>query len=350
MKEIPLGITFDDVLLVPQISDVSPSNINVSSRLTKNTTLKAPLASAVMDTVTEAAMAAALAREGGIGFLHRNCTIEEQVKMVADVKKKDKNLLVGAGIGPHDIERAKALDKAGADVLTIDCAHAHKPQIIADAKRIKKTIKADLIIGNIATAQAARAFLLIADALKVGVGPGSICTTRIVSGVGVPQLTAIMEVANIAKTKNIPVIADGGIRFSGDIVKALAAGAETVMLGSLFAGTDEAPGKVITVQEKKYKAYRGMGSFGAMQKGKATDRYAHKGSEKHVAEGVEALTPYKGSLAETVFQLLGGLRSGMGYMGAANIAQLHKNARFIRITQAGQTESHPHSVIIPKHD
>jgi IMP dehydrogenase len=184
----------------------------------------------------------------------------------------------------------------------------------------------------------------------VGVGPGSICTTRIVSGVGVPQLTAIMEVAKVAKTKNIPVIADGGIRFSGDIVKALAAGAETVMLGSLFAGTEETPGKIITMQGKKYKAYRGMGSLLAMQKGKATDRYAHKSTEKHVPEGIETLTPCKGSLAEVVFQLLEGLRSGMGYTGSATIAQLHKKARFVRITQAGRAESHPHSVIIPKYD
>jgi len=359
MARIPLGITFDDVLLIPQRSDVNPAEVDVKARLTKNIVLQAPLASAVMDTVTEAKMAIALAKEGGIGFLHRNCSIAEQVAMVQTVKKHGKNmprgdkvalrgLLVGAGIGPHDIERAKALDKAGIDVISIDCAHAHKTQIIADAKKIKKAIQADLVIGNIATAEAARAFVAFADALKVGVGPGSICTTRIVSGVGVPQLTAIMDVAKAVKANHVPVIADGGIRFSGDIVKALAAGADSVMLGSLFAGTDEAPGEILEVEGKKYKSYRGMGSFAAMQKDKAVDRYSHKGSGKHVAEGVDALTPYKGPVAEVVFQMLGGLRSGMGYVGAKNIRELHRKAKFIQITQAGREESHPHSVILKK--
>ncbi|HZX50225.1 MAG TPA: IMP dehydrogenase [Candidatus Paceibacterota bacterium] len=343
---MPLAITFDDVLLVPQVSDVNPSEIDLRSRLTRHITLATPLISAAMDTVTEAKLAIALAKEGGIGILHRNCTIEEQVKMVAQVKKHDASLPVGAAIGPHDIERAKALDQAGADLVSIDCAHAHKPNIVADAKKIKKAIKADLVVGNIATPEAAKEMVSFADALKVGVGPGSICTTRIVSGVGMPQLTAIMDVAKVARAKNVPVIADGGIRFSGDITKALAAGADTVMLGSLFAGTNEAPGKVVTVQGKKYKVYRGMGSFAAMQKGKATDRYSQKGSEKHVAEGIEAFTPYKGPLAEVVFQLLGGLRSGMGYTGAKNIVELHKQARFVRITQAGRQESHPHSITL----
>ena len=348
MARLPLGITFDDVLLIPQKSDVNPAAVDVKARLTKNIVLQAPLASAVMDTVTEAKMAIALAKEGGIGFLHRNCSIAEQVAMVQTVKKQNKSLLVGAGIGPHDLERAKALDKAGVDVISIDCAHAHKTQIIADAKKIKKAIQADLVIGNIATAEAARAFVAFADALKVGVGPGSICTTRIVSGVGVPQLTAIMDVVKVAKANHVPVIADGGIRFSGDIVKALAAGADTVMLGSLFAGTDEAPGEILEIEGKKYKYYRGMGSFAAMQKGKAVDRYNHKGSGKHVAEGVDALTPYKGPLSEVVFQMLGGLRSGMGYVGAKNIRELHRKAKFIQITQAGREESHPHSVILKK--
>ena len=304
MARIPLALTFDDVLLVPQRSDVSPSEVQVRTRLTKRIALATPLVAAAMDTVTEAKMAIALAKEGGIGFLHRNCSIAEEVAMVQAVKKQNKHLLVGAGIGPHDIERAKALDAAGADVLTIDCAHAHKPQIIADAKKIKRAVKADLVIGNIATAEAARALVVFADALKVGVGPGSICTTRVVSGVGMPQLSAILAVAKVARMKNIPVIADGGIRFSGDITKALAAGANTVMLGSLFAGTDETPGKVLTIEGKKYKSYRGMGSLATMQKGKTADRYSQEELKKHVAEGVEALIPYKGSVKEIIFQLL----------------------------------------------
>lgn len=348
MKKISLGITFDDVLLVPQKSDLNPSEVDLSARLTKNLKIASPLISAAMDTVTEAALAIALAREGGIGILHRNCTIEQQVKMAIQVKKQGKQLLVGAAIGPFDLERAKALNKAGADVISIDCAHAYKSSIIKSAKQIKKFLKADLIVGNIGTAEAAKAFLPYADALKVGMGPGAICTTRIVSGVGIPQLTAIMDVVKIAKTKNIPVIADGGIRFSGDIVKALAAGAHAVMLGSMFAGTDEAPGKIVTIQGKKYKAYRGMGSLAAMNIGKATDRYAQKGSAKHIPEGVEAHTPYKGPVHNVLFQILGGIRSGMGYVGAKNIDQLHKKAKFIQITQAGRTESHPHSIVLDK--
>jgi len=346
MARFPLALTFDDVLLIPQRSDVNPSEVDLRTRLTKKIILQNPLISASMDTVTEAKMAITLAKEGGIGILHRNCAIEQQVQMVAEIKKYDPSALVGAAIGPHDIERAEALDEAGVDVISIDCAHAYKPKIIADAKKIKKAIKADLIIGNIATLEAARAFVAFADALKVGMGPGSICTTRIVSGVGVPQLTAIMDVGKVAKIRNVPVIADGGIRFSGDIVKALAAGAESVMVGSLFAGTDEAPGEVLVIQGKKYKAYRGMGSLQAMRKGEAADRYSQKNSEKHVPEGVEALIPYKGSLREVVFQMLGGLRAGMGYIGANNIAALHRKAKFVQITQAGRLESHPHSIIL----
>ena len=350
IMRIPLALTFDDVLLIPQESDIAPSEVDVRSQLTKNIVLKNPLVSAAMDTVTETKMAIALAKEGGIGILHRNCTIEEQIAMVQAVKKERKDLLVGAAVGPHDITRAKSLDEAGADVISIDCAHAYKPSIIEDARKIKNALKAELIVGNIATAEAARSFIPFADALKVGVGGGSICTTRIVSGVGVPQLTAIMDVAKVARIKQVPVIADGGIRFSGDIVKALAAGADTVMLGSLFAGTDETPGEILTIQGKKYKSYRGMGSFAAMQKGKATDRYSRKGSEKHVAEGVEALIPYKGSIGGVVFQLLGGLRAGMGYVGAKNIGELYRKAKFVQITEAGRTESHPHSIILENHE
>ena len=358
MKSITLGITFDDVLLVPQESDVRPADVQLGTRLTKRLTLMAPLLSSAMDTVTEARMAIAMAELGGIGILHRNCTVKEQVNMVHDAKKsfstrsaRSKNnalRLVGAAIGPHDIDRAKALDRAGADVISIDCAHAHKPGIVADAKKIKKAIKADLIIGNIATAAAAKALIGIADALKVGVGPGSICTTRIIAGVGVPQLTAIMDVTSVARKAKIPVIADGGIRYSGDIVKALAAGADTVMLGGLFAGTDEAPGEIVTINGKKYKAYRGMGSLGAMQKGESTDRYFQKGAKKYVPEGVEGIVPAKGPIADIIFHLLGGLRSGMGYVGARTIIELQKRAQFIQITPAGRAESHPHSITIAR--
>lgn len=347
MPELPLGLTFDDVLLVPQESEVRPSTVNIETKLTRRLTLKAPLLSAAMDTVTEENMAMALAQAGGIGILHRNCVTDEQIKMVNRVKKS--KLLVGAAVGPHDIERAHALDRAGVDVIVLDAAHVHKPAIIADAKKIKKMIKADLIIGNIATAAAARAFLGVADALKVGVGPGAICTTRVVAGVGVPQLTAIMEVAKIAKLKKIPVIADGGIRYSGDITKAIAAGADSVMLGSLFAGTDEAPGDIVKINGEKFKRFRGMGSLGVMNSGQSADRYAQQGQKKYVPEGIEALTPCKGRVEEIIFQMLGGLKAGMGYVGAKNIPELQKRGKFIRITAAGQIESHPHSIIIEKY-
>ena len=344
MGELSLGLTFEDVLLVPQESNISPADVSLETQLTKNIRLRLPLLSAAMDTVTENAMAIALGKEGGIGVLHRNCTTEKQAAMVRKVKRE--HVLVGAAIGPHDILRAKALHKAGADVLFIDCAHAHKPSILKDAKKIKKEIAAQLVIGNIATPSAARFFLPVADALKVGIGPGSICTTRVVSGVGVPQLTAIMEIAKVAKKANIPVIGDGGIRSSGDVVKALAGGAQNVMLGSLLAGTKQAPGKIITIQGKKFKAYRGMGSLGVLNNGKSTDRYGHKETGKFMPEGVEALTPFKGNAADVVSEIMGGVKSGMGYVGAKDIAALQKKAKFVRITEAGKIESRPHSVIL----
>jgi len=346
MIKIPLGLTFDDVLLIPQESDVRPSTVTTETRLTKRLTIKAPIISAAMDTVTEAKMAIAIANEGGIGIIHRNCSVAEQAHMVEQVKKK--GLVVGAAVGPHDIERIEALDKLGIDVIALDSAHVHKPGIVKEVKKIKQKLRAELIIGNIATAEAAASFLPYADALKIGVGPGAICTTRIISGVGVPQLTAIVEVARIAKKKNIPVIADGGIRYSGDIVKALAAGAETVMFGSMLAGTDEAPGDIIIVNGKKFKRYRGMGSLGAMESGNSSDRYNQKGAKKYVPEGVEGIIQYKGSIKEVVFQMLGGLRAGMGYIGANNILELQKRAHFIQITPAGRAESHPHSITIEK--
>lgn len=348
MKEetIPLGLTFDDVLLEPRKTAVLRSGVETKTRLTKKIILKIPILSAAMDTVTEARMAAALARSGGLGVLHRNCEIEKQVAMVKAVKKH--NLLVGAAIGAADTDRARALDKAGADVLFIDHAHAHVPEIIKSARRLKKFLRAELVVGNIATAEAAKDLLGAADAIKVGVGPGSICTTRIVAGVGVPQLTAIMNVAKIARGAGVPVIADGGIKYSGDACKALAAGASSVMLGSMLAGTREAPGELIRKNGKIFKQYRGMGSLGAMRSNRSSDRYFQKNAKKFVPEGVEALTPYKGPVEDIIFQLAGGIRSGMGYIGAATIEQMWKQARFVRITNAGLKESHPHSVIIDK--
>ncbi len=340
------GLTFDDVLLEPRASTVSLREVGLSSKLTKKITISIPLIAAAMDTVSETAMAVAIGKLGGMAILHRNCVQAQQVRMVKQVKKH--GVLVGAAVGPHDIGRAKALDTAGADAIAVDCAHAHNLRVIADAKKIKKNLKAQIIVGNVATAAAARELVTFADAIKVGVGPGSICTTRVVAGVGVPQLTAIMEVAAVAKSKKVPVIADGGIRYSGDIVKALAAGAQTVMLGSMLAGTKEAPGRIIRVHGVLYKAYRGMGSLGAMQGGKSSDRYFQKGTKKYVPEGVEGLTLYKGPVEDVVYQMIGGLRSGMGYIGAHRIIDIPKQARFIQITVASLKESHPHTISINK--
>ncbi len=347
MKILPtIALTFDDVLLVPQESEVRPSTVDVGTTLTRRIRLDIPLLSAAMDTVTDARMAAAISAEGGLGIIHRNCTIAVQVAMV-NLAKKLGAKRIGAAVGPHDQDRALALDRAGVDVIAIDCASAHKPSIAKSARQIKKLVRADLIVGNIATAAAARSLVGIADALKVGVGPGSICTTRVVAGIGVPQLSAIMDVAAVAGPKRIPVIADGGIRYSGDITKALAAGASTVMLGSLLAGTDQAPGKIVTINGKKFKRFRGMGSMGAMTSLSA-DRYQQHDAQKYVPEGVEAVVEYKGALHEVVFQLIGGLRAGLGYVGAKTIGELQKKAVFIRITEAGKRESHPHSIILEK--
>ncbi|MBU2617258.1 MAG: IMP dehydrogenase, partial [Euryarchaeota archaeon] len=259
---------------------------------------------------------------------------------------RDENdrLMVAAAVGPFDVERAVALDKAGANVLMIDCAHAHNMNVVDSARMIKKKVKADVVVGNIATAEAAEELVDFVDGIKVGVGPGSICITRVVAGVGVPQLTAIAEVADIASKHDIPVIADGGIRYSGDIAKAIAIGADVVMLGNLLAGTDEAPGRTITIKGRRYKQYRGMGSLGVMSGGESVDRYLSK--TKFVPEGVEGAIPYSGTVGDTLHQLVGGLRSSMGYVGAHSIEEMHKKARFIRITPSGYYESHPHDVLI----
>ena len=257
-------------------------------------------------------------------------------------------LRVGVAVGPFEEERAVAADEAGADVIFIDCAHAHNSNVVDTARAITSGVDADVVVGNIGTREAAEALVDFADGLKVGIGPGSICTTRVVSGAGMPQITAVAEVADVASDHDVPVIADGGIRYSGDAIKAVAAGADAVMLGSYFAGTDEAPGRVITMNGKKYKQYRGMGSVGAMKSG-GGDRYLKEEpdeGEEFVPEGVEAATPYKGTLSSELNQLVGGMQSGMGYVGAETIPTFKERARFVRVSAAGQTEGHTHDVMI----
>jgi len=458
------GLTFNDVLILPARSEVEPNQISLNTRFSKNISLNIPIVSSPMDTVTEFKMAISMARSGGIGILHRNMSIEKQVKMVYAIKRSDEfiirktitaspddsvshilslmrsenvsgipilkdnkllgivstrdirgisgsklasevmtkdviaakenvtvdeafkkmydskierlpiindknefigmvtmhnimerekytdavrdiegRLLVGAAIGPYDLERAKKLDAESVDIIVIDCAHAHNMNVIKSAKNIKDNISADLVVGNIATAEAAEDLVDFADGLRVGIGPGSICTTRIVTGVGVPQLTAIATVSDLAKRYNVPIIADGGIRFSGDIAKAIAAGADTVMLGNLLAGTKESPGREVTIKGRLYKSYRGMGSLGVMG---GTDRYSQVGQTKFVPEGVEGVVPFKGSVEDVLFQLTGGLKSAMGYVGAKDIESMQRKARFMKITNNSILESHPHDILI----
>ncbi len=468
------GLTFDDVLLIPQASDVVPSEVDLRTKLTDNICLNVPLLSAAMDTVTENRMAIAVAREGGIGVIHKNMTIEQQAEQVDKVKRsehgvitdpfflepenlvkdaialmekyrisgvpvtkggklvgiltnrdlrfesnfeqpianvmtkdhlvtapvgtsleeakkilgkyrieklpivdekgylkglitikdieksiqypnsaRDKNgrLLVGAAVGTaaNTLERVAALIEARADVITIDTAHGHSKGVLQKVSEIKaKFPNITLIAGNVATGAATKALIDAgADVVKVGIGPGSICTTRIVAGIGVPQLTAIMDCAEAADKMGKRIIADGGIKYSGDIVKALAAGGSAVMIGSLFAGTLESPGEVELYQGRSFKVYRGMGSLPAMAAG-SKDRYFQENSKKFVPEGVEGRVPYRGSVAEIIYQMKGGLRSGMGYCGKHNIEELRTSSEFIRITNAGLIESHPHDISISK--
>ena len=340
------GITFDDVLLVPAYSEVLPREVSLRGRFSRHIALDSPFASAAMDTVTEGRMAAAMARKGGIGVIHKNMTAEKQAEEVASVKAQGLKVAAGVGITPDILDRVKALAQAGVDAIVLDSAHGHSKGVVDALKAVKAAFPAlDVVVGNIATAAAAKDLIAAgADGLKVGIGPGSICTTRIVAGVGMPQLTAIADVAEVAG--DIPVIADGGLRYSGDVVKALAAGASCVMCGSMFAGTDEAPGEVVEVDGVKMKGYRGMGSIDAMQAGSA-DRYFQKGAKKLVPEGVVARVPYKGSVEDVIFQLEGGLRSGMGYCGAKDLDALHK-AQFVKISPATVKENHPHDVSIAK--
>ncbi len=335
------SFTFDDVLIRPGESAMEPSEAMLDTKIA-GINLKVPFLSAAMDRVTESAMAIALGKIGALGVIHRNCTVEDQVKMVREAKAA--GVPVAAACGPFHLERAKALDDAGCDAIVVDCAHGHNLKVIESAKKIKKSLKhAKLIFGNIATAEAAKAVCGFADAIKVGVGPGSICTTRIVSGVGVPQLSAILEVAAVAAKKKIPVIADGGIRTSGDIAKALAAGASAVMLGNLFAGTEEAPGAIVEQGGKRFKEYRGMGSQAVIGSVSGSERYL-TGGRKAVPEGVEALVRCKGSVADIVATLASGVQVGMGYVGARTLSEFSKKARFIRITHASIVESKPHSL------
>ncbi len=473
-KRIPDGLTFDDVLLVPQRSEIVPSDVKVDTQLTRNLKLNIPVMSAAMDTVTEARLAIAIAREGGLGIIHKNMSIEQQAVNVDRVKRsehgvitdpfylskdhlvsdanelmakyrisgvpitengkligiitnrdlrfetdytrkieevmtsenlvtapmgttlaqaqeilgrhkieklplvdengmlqglitikdiektvqfplsaKDANgrLLVGAALGATGdvLERAAALIEAKVDVVTVDSAHGHSLNVIQTVEKIKnKFPDLEVIAGNVATAEGTKDLILAgADCVKVGIGPGSICTTRVVAGIGVPQFTAVFECAEEADKHGVSIIADGGIKFSGDVTKALAAGASAVMVGSLLAGVEESPGATEIYQGRSFKVYRGMGSLGAMQEG-SKDRYFQEKADKLVPEGVEGRVPYKGPLSDTIFQLVGGLKAGMGYCGAASLEALQKNAKFVRITNAGLTESHPHDIYITK--
>lgn len=363
------GLTFDDVLLIPAESHVLPNEVDLSTKLADNIKLNIPLISAGMDTVTEGAMAIAMALQGGLGVVHKNMSIQAQAGEVANVKSvvvpsnatkaavDDQNRLLCAaavGVTSDTFERAEALLEAGADAIIIDTAHGHSAGVLRKIKEFREHFpKQTLIAGNVATGDATRAlFDAGVDVVKVGIGPGSICTTRIVAGVGVPQITAIYDSASAAREYHKPIIADGGIKYSGDVVKALAAGGNAVMLGSMLSGTTEAPGDIFEENGKKFKRYRGMGSVGAMaQAHGSSDRYFQGGvneANKLVPEGVEARVEYKGDVSDVVFQIDGGLRSGMGYCGAANIPELIEKAQFVQITNAGLRESHPHDVQMTK--
>lgn len=365
---LPLALTFDDVLLRPGYAGFDRANISLTTKLTRRITLDAPFVSAPMDTVTEGAVAIALAKLGGIGIVHRNLTIENQAEEVKKVKKA--GYKVGAAVGSSSgyEARVEALVAAGVDVLLVDSAHGHAVKVIDTIKHIKKNYDIDVIGGSIATDEGARALINAgADGLRVGMGPGAICTTRIVSGMGVPQMSALFDVVSVARSEGVPVIADGGIINSGDIVKALAAGASTVMMGRMFAATEEAPGDIVKLkpgqvpsrfqsivdgsQEYIFKTYRGMGSVGAMKQGMAVsseDEFHGKSYQGDVlvAEGVEGLVPCSGTVKQLLDQMMGGVHSGMYYVGAQTIEELWSHARFMQITQASLTESHPHDLFV----
>lgn len=363
------GLTFDDVLLIPAESHVLPNEVKLDTKLAPNLQLHIPLISAGMDTVTEGNMAIAMAENGGLGVIHKNLSIEAQVDEVKKAKGKtvDPNLphpavdnqgrllaTAAVGVTSDTFERAESLLEAGADAIVIDTAHGHSAGVLRKIKEIREHFpNATLIAGNVATGEGTAAlFDAGVDVVKVGIGPGSICTTRIVAGVGVPQITAIYDAASVAQKYGKKIIADGGIKYSGDVVKALAAGGNAVMLGSMFSGTTEAPGTIFTNEGKQFKSYRGMGSVGAMsQQHGSSDRYFQGGvneANKLVPEGVEALVPYKGDVSNIIYQIDGGLRAGMGYVGASTIEELIENSQFVQITNAGLRESHPHDVQMAK--
>lgn len=366
---IAQGLTYDDILLLPGYTDFSRDEISLKTKISKNISIDLPFVSSPMDTVSEARLAIALGKMGGIGIIHRNLSIEKQASEVAKTKKE--NIKVGAAVGVSEgyKDRLEALIKAGADVIVLDSAHGWTNKFIEALRYIKKTHKTDVIVGNIATYDAALDLCKNgADGLRVGMGPGAICTTRIVSGMGVPQVTAVTETVRAAKKYKVPVIADGGIKFSGDVVKALALGASSVMMGNFFAQTEESPGEVFNLTRDqvphrfqsifdkgkktfKFKSYRGMGSEAAMSEGakiKSEDEFHGKSYKDKVlvAEGVEGLVPVKGTVRDAVEQYVGGIKSGMFYIGAKNISELQRKARFIQITQASLTESHPHGMIV----
>lgn len=364
------GLTFDDVLLIPGYTDFTRSEIVLSTKFTKKHSIGLPLISSPMDTVTEVDMAVALGKRGGIGIIHRNLTVEDQASQVHKIKQE--GILSAAAVGARSgvEDRIQGLIDAGVDVIVVDSAHGYTKAVIDTIKLIKK-IKQDVevIAGNVATYDGAKALIQAgADALRIGMGPGAICTTRIISGMGIPQITAIIETARAGKEFGVPVIADGGIKYSGDMVKAFAAGASTVMMGSFFAACEEAPGEIFELKREqvpsrfksilkkdkelyKFKSYRGMGSIGAMNKGtsiKSEDEFHGKsyGDRVLVAEGVEGMVPLKGTVNEVVDQVIGGIKSGMFYVGSNTIHDLQDNAKFMKITQASLSESHPHDILV----
>ena len=348
MGAIKESLTFDDVTLVPQYSSILPYEPITKTELSKNLKLNIPLLSSAMDTVTESKMAIAIAKSGGLGIIHKNLNPKKQALEVKKVKKN--NMIVGAAVGTNekDIDRVYKLLESKVDLIVVDTAHGHTKKVLAIINKIKKISKNSIVCaGNIATGKAAK-FLADSgvDIVKVGIGPGSICTTRLVTGIGVPQLSAVLDVKKALQNYKTKIISDGGIKFSGDISKAIAAGADAVMIGSLFAGTTESPGKIFKYKGKLYKNFRGMGSAGAMSAGSA-DRYFQKKNKnisKYVAEGVEGIVQFKGPLNKIIYQLVGGLKSSMGYMGSKTIKDLQKKSEFVKITKAGFYESMVHNV------